>query len=332
MIAVREISKAFDHKNVVDNISFEVKKGETLVLLGTSGSGKTTTLKMINRLIAPTSGSIHIDGEDIMAKSPEKLRLKIGYVIQNIGLFPHYTVAENIATVPRLLKWEEDKINDRIASLLKLMGLPQEMAARFPSELSGGQKQRVGLARALAADPPIILLDEPFGALDPITRRQIQTEFKELETLMDKTMVLVTHDIFEAIELGDRICLMHDGKIQQIGTPTELIFGPANDFVWDYFKSQRFQLEMKVLTLRELLPEIEPFDSGVGEKIIFTEETSFLDTMERLEANKNDAFQIAIFNEKKQNMHYTRKDKLWVAFNKVKEKLIHKIDSQQLKV
>ena len=324
MIAVQQISKAYNHKNVVNNVSFEVSKGETLILLGTSGSGKTTTLKMLNRLVPPTAGSILIDGEDIMKKAPEKLRLKIGYVIQNIGLFPHYTVAENIGTVPRLLNWEEKKVSERIAYLLGLMGLPGDMAARYPAELSGGQKQRVGLARALAADPPIVLLDEPFGALDPITRRQIQTEFKKLETLLDKTMVLVTHDIFEAIELGDRICLMHDGKIQQIGTPMELIFEPANEFVWDYFKSQRFQLEMKVLTLRELLPEIEPFDSGIGEKIIFNEETSFLDTMERLEANKNDTFQIAIFNEKKQNMHFTRKDKLWVAFNKVKEKLIHK--------
>lgn len=324
MIAVHEISKVYNDKNVVDHVSFEVKKGETLVLLGTSGSGKTTTLKMLNRLVPPTAGSIHIDGEDIMAEPPEKLRLRIGYVIQNIGLFPHYTVAENIATVPVLLNWEEDRISERIASLLRLMGLPQEMAERYPSELSGGQKQRVGLARALAADPPIVLLDEPFGALDPITRRQIQTEFKELETLLDKTMVLVTHDIFEAIELGDRICLMHEGKIQQIGTPLALIFEPANEFVWDYFKTQRFQLEMKVLTLKDLLPEIEPFDSGLGEKIIFNEETSFLDTMERLEANKNDAFQIAIFNEKRQNMHFTRKDKLWVAFNKVKEKLINK--------
>lgn len=324
MIAVHEISKVYNDKNVVDHVSFEVKKGETLVLLGTSGSGKTTTLKMLNRLVPPTAGSIHIDGEDIMAEPPEKLRLRIGYVIQNIGLFPHYTVAENIATVPVLLNWEEDRISERIASLLQLMGLPQEMSERYPSELSGGQKQRVGLARALAADPPIVLLDEPFGALDPITRRQIQTEFKELETLLDKTMVLVTHDIFEAIELGDRICLMHEGKIQQIGTPLALIFEPANEFVWDYFKTQRFQLEMKVLTLKDLLPEIEPFDSGLGEKIIFNEETSFLDTMERLEANKNDAFQIAIFNEKRQNMHFTRKDKLWVAFNKVKEKLINK--------
>ena len=324
MIAVQQISKVYNHKNIVDDVSFEVSKGETLILLGTSGSGKTTTLKMINRLVPPTAGSILIDGEDIMEKAPEKLRLKIGYVIQNIGLFPHFTVTENIGTVPKLLKWEEKRVTERIAYLLGLMGLPGDMAERYPAELSGGQKQRVGLARVLAADPPIVLLDEPFGALDPITRRQIQTEFKELETLLDKTMVLVTHDIFEAIELGDRICLMHDGKIQQIGTPVELIFEPANEFVWDYFKSQRFQLEMKVLTLKELLPEIEPFDSGIGEKIIFNEETSFLDTMERLEANKNDTFQIAIFNEEKQNMHFTRKDKLWVAFNKVKEKLIHK--------
>lgn len=323
MIEVQGITKAYQEHNVVKDLSFKVRKGETLVLLGTSGCGKTTTLKMLNRLIEPSSGSISIDGEAIDADKPENLRKKIGYVIQNIGLFPHYTVGENIAIVPVLLQWDKKKIDDRIAYLLQLLGLPVEISDRFPHELSGGQQQRVGLARALAADPPIVLLDEPFGALDPLTRRNIQTEFKELETLLNKTMVLVTHDVFEAFELGDRICLLDEGELQQLGTPKELIFHPENDFVWDYFKAQRFQLEMKVLTLKDMLSEIDFFDSGEGEKVVFNEETSFLDTMERVEAVKSDSFQIAIFSESEQKMHYTRKDKLWIAFNKVKENLIH---------
>ncbi len=324
MIAVEGLTKAYDQNNVVNDVSFHVDKGETLVLLGTSGCGKTTTLKMLNSLIKPNKGKITIDGQNILGQQPEILRRKIGYVIQNIGLFPHLTVGENIATVPRLLEWEEKEINERVEYLIELMGLPANMVNSLPDNLSGGQKQRVGLARALAADPPIILLDEPFGSLDPITRRQIQHEFKELEAILSKTMVLVTHDIFEAIELGDRICLMHEGKIQQAGSPKELIFEAESEFVWDYFKSQRFQLEMKVLTLYDLMPEIETFDTGKGEKILFNEETSFLDTMERLEATKSENFQIAIFNETKQDMKYTRKDKLWVAFNKVKEKLINR--------
>ncbi len=323
MIEVQGLTKVFEEKKVVNDLSFKVKKGETLVLLGTSGCGKTTTLKMLNRLIEPTAGKVLIDGKAFNHEKPEELRKKIGYVIQSIGLFPHYTIAENIAVVPKLLQWEKEKIDQAIQNLLKLTGLPMEMSSRFPNELSGGQQQRVGLARALAADPPIVLLDEPFGALDPLTRRSIQKEFKDLEALLDKTMVLVTHDVFEAFELGDRICLLDNGQLQQIGNPKELIFHPANEFVWEYFKTQRFQLEMKVLTLKDLLPEIEFFDSGEGEKVIFNETTSFLDTMERVEAVKSDSFQIAIFDEQKQKMHYTRKEKLWIAFNKVKENLIH---------
>ncbi len=323
MIEVQGLTKAFDEKRVVTDLSFKVDEGETLVLLGTSGCGKTTTLKMLNKLIEPSAGEVYIDGKALSHDKPEDLRKKIGYVIQSIGLFPHYTIAENIAVVPNLLKWEKDKVVQRVEYLLTLTGLSLDLLNRYPHELSGGQQQRVGLARALAADPPIILLDEPFGALDPLTRRSIQTEFKGLEALIRKTMVLVTHDVFEAIELGDSICLLDKGRLQQLGSPKELIFHPSNEFVWDYFKTQRFQLEMKVLTLKDLLPEIEYFDSGEGEKVIFNEDTSFLDTMERVEAVKSDSFQIAIFDEQQQEMHYTRKDKLWIAFNKVKENLIH---------
>lgn len=236
MIEVSNLTKTFNGKVTVDNISFSVSKGETFVMLGTSGCGKTTTLKMINRLVEPSSGRITINGKDIRDENPEILRRHIGYVIQSIGLFPHYTVEQNIEIVPRLLKWEKEKIKKRIAELLELLGLPpSEFLKRYPHDLSGGQKQRIGLARALASDPPLVLLDEPFGALDPITRKQIQKEFKSLESILNKTMILVTHDIQEAVLLGDRVCLMRGGKIEQIGKPDELISSPANSFVKEFF-------------------------------------------------------------------------------------------------
>lgn len=247
MIEVRNLSKSFNGKTAVDNISFSVNKGETFILLGTSGCGKTTTLKMINRLIEPTSGEIKIDGKNIREEKPEELRKKIGYVIQNVGLFPHYTVKENISTVPKLLHWDKNKISTRVHELIVMIGLtPNEFEKRYPHELSGGEKQRVGLARALAADPPLVLLDEPFGALDPITRRQIRKEFITLESLIKKTMILVTHDIFEAFELGEKICLMDSGKIQQIGNQKELLFAPANSFVKTFFEAEKKYLEQLV--------------------------------------------------------------------------------------
>ncbi len=259
MIEAINLTKKYQQFTAVDNISFKVNGGETLGLVGTSGCGKTTTLKMLNRLIEPSSGHILIQGKDCRQGKPETLRQRIGYVIQNTGLFPHFTVAENVAVVPRLLKWKNKRIAQRINNLLRLVGLPpEEFTHRYPHELSGGQQQRVGLARALAADPPIILLDEPFGALDQITRHQIQQEFKHLESLLHKTMVLVTHDIQEAITLCDRICLMNRGKIEQIGTAKELIFQPSNDFVRDFFGSNRFQLELSVVLLEDLLPWLQP--------------------------------------------------------------------------
>lgn len=247
MIKVEHLSKHFGAVKAVDDISFEVKEHENLILLGTSGCGKTTTLKMLNRLIEPTSGSIQINGRDILKQKPEELRRGIGYVLQNTGLFPHYTVAENIAIVPQLLKWDSKRIENRIAELIEKLHLSTDQLKAYPNELSGGQQQRVGLARALVADPPILLMDEPFGALDTITRSKIQAEFKDLDELKRKTIIMVTHDVQEAFTLGDRICLMDKGKIVQIGTPAELLFKPAHEFVRDFLKDQRLQLEFKAI-------------------------------------------------------------------------------------
>ena len=263
MIVAENISKNFNGINAVNNISFEVKKGNTLVLLGTSGCGKTTTLKILNRLIEPSSGRITINGENIFSSKPEILRRNIGYVSQNNGLFPHYTVAENIAIVPGLLGWDKEKTKERSHALLNQLKLPvAEYAGKYPDELSGGQKQRVALARALVSDPPVLLMDEPFGALDPITRAGVRKEFLELPELKSKTIVLVTHDVQEAFELGDQISLMDKGVIVQTGTPEELIFRPSNDFSRKFFSHQRLQLELSALkfkTIWDLLPDADGY-------------------------------------------------------------------------
>lgn len=257
MIEVQGVSKYFGAIAAVKDVSFKVNAGETLVLLGTSGSGKTTMLRMINRLTEPDSGRILLDGEDITAGSPELLRKGIGYVLQAYGLFPHYTVAENIAIVPKLLGWAADKIKARSTELLFKLQLPVEQYGHvYPAALSGGQKQRVGLARALAADPPVLLMDEPFGALDPLTRESIRKEFMELDELKRKTIILVTHDVNEAFQLGDQIGLMDKGVLQQKGTAADLLFRPANDFVKDFFTHQLLQTEFKTLSLKRLWEEL----------------------------------------------------------------------------
>ena len=252
MIKIEHLEKHFHKVKAVDDISFEVKEHENLILLGTSGCGKTTTLKMLNRLIEPTKGSITINGKNILDQSPEVLRRGIGYVLQNHGLFPHYTIAENIAIVPQLLKWDSKRIKDRISELMEKLHLSTEYLSAYPNQLSGGQQQRVGLARALMADPPVLLMDEPFGALDNVTRSNIQAEFKELDELKRKTIIMVTHDVKEAFELGDRICLMDKGKIIQNGTPSELLFKPANNFVKGFLKDQRLQLEFMAIRIKDL--------------------------------------------------------------------------------
>lgn len=234
MIEIQNLVKRFGAHTAVDNVSLRVDQGETLVLLGTSGCGKTTTLKMINRLIEPSSGSIHVNDVDVRQQDGPTLRRRIGYVIQDGGLFPHYTVAEAIATVPKLLHWDVTAIQERTRELIAKLQLPETVLTRYPAELSGGQRQRVGLARALAAKPPVVLMDEPFGALDPFTRRHVRRELFGLNELRETTVVLVTHDVNEALELADRIALMDRGRIVQLGTPDELLKQPANAFVRDF--------------------------------------------------------------------------------------------------
>jgi osmoprotectant transport system ATP-binding protein len=224
-IEFRNVSfRLFNGKTLLSNLNLEVFQGETLVLLGRSGSGKTTTMKLINRLLDPTEGEVMVEGTATTQWDPIRLRRRIGYVIQEIGLFPHLSVEDNIGVVPRLEGWEAEKIKARTRELLDMVGLePEQFAARYPRELSGGQRQRVGVARALAADPPFMLLDEPFGALDPITRREIQQEFRSLQKRLGKTMVFVTHDVREAFFLASRIGLLKEGRMVMLGQPADLL-------------------------------------------------------------------------------------------------------------
>lgn len=255
MIKAENLIKKFGTSTAVNNISFEVKEGENLILLGTSGCGKTTTLRMINRLIEPDSGTVYMNGTAINTQQPEILRRGIGYVLQNHGLFPHYTVAENIAIVPRLLRWKSGEILKRGNELFEKLNLDPGLKDQYPSDLSGGQQQRVGLARSLMVNPPVLLMDEPFGALDNLTRISIRKEFRLLDELVKKTIIMVTHDVQEAFEMGDRICLMNKGEIQQIGTPEELLFHPANDFVAGFLDDQRMLLELKSVLLTDIWPD-----------------------------------------------------------------------------
>ncbi len=252
MIKVEGLSKNYGLVKAIDHISFEVEEHQNLILLGTSGCGKTTTLKMINRLVEPSSGRILINGIDITKEKPETLRRKIGYVLQNYGLFPHYTVAQNIGIVPQLLNWEKQKTKSRTLELLEKLHLPADILNAYPSELSGGQQQRIGLARALATNPPVLLMDEPFGALDNVTKANIHAEFLALDELKQKTIIMVTHDVQEAFELGDRICLMDKGEIVQDGSPSELLLKPVNDFVAGFLKEQQLLLEFKTTKILDL--------------------------------------------------------------------------------
>jgi len=245
MIRLTHVSKTFDggRSFAVEDLSFQVDEGETLVLLGSSGCGKTTTLKMINRLIETSLGTIEVNGKDIKDQEPVDLRRRMGYVFQEIGLFPHMTIEQNVELVPRLLGWPPEKQTRRSHKLPELVGLPPEdYAKRFPDELSGGQQQRAGVARALASDPPYLLMDEPFGALDALTREILQQELINLKKQLKKTIVFVTHDIFEALLLGDRIAILHQGTLQQIGTKRDVLAKPATEFVRDLFAKPARQL------------------------------------------------------------------------------------------
>ncbi|MET9144779.1 MULTISPECIES: betaine/proline/choline family ABC transporter ATP-binding protein [unclassified Streptomyces] len=241
MIRFEQVTKRYpDGTTAVDGLSFEVSEGELVTLVGPSGCGKTTTMMMVNRLIEPTSGRILVGGEDIAALDPVRLRRRIGYVIQQVGLFPHRTVLDNTATVPALLGWKRARARARAAELLDLVGLdPKTYGPRYPEQLSGGQRQRVGVARALAADPPVLLMDEPFGAVDPVVREQLQDEFLRMQAAVRKTVLLVTHDIEEAVRLGDRMAVYGQGRIEQFDTPGAVLGGPATEYVAAFVGADR---------------------------------------------------------------------------------------------
>jgi osmoprotectant transport system ATP-binding protein len=257
MIRLEELTKIFETPNgqvvAADKVTMEVPAGEICVLLGPSGCGKTTALKMINRLIPPTSGKIFIDGKDTSGLNDVELRRNIGYVIQQIGLFPNMTIEENICVVPRLLGWETGRARKRAAELLDLVGLdPKLFLKRYPKELSGGQQQRVGVIRALAADPPVMLMDEPFGAIDPINREVIQDEFLKMQAAIKKTIMFVSHDIDEAVKMGDKIAIFRAGKIEQYDSPDTVLAHPANPFVADFVGADRTLKRLRLVTAEEV--------------------------------------------------------------------------------
>jgi osmoprotectant transport system ATP-binding protein len=273
----------------LNELTLEVPAGEICVLVGPSGCGKTTAMRMVNRMIEITSGDILLGGESIKARDPVQLRRTIGYVIQQVGLFPHRTIAENVATVPHLLGWERGRIDGRVNELLELIGLPAEFRDRYPASLSGGQRQRVGVARALAADPPLMLMDEPFGAIDPINRDRLQNEFLRLQDQVGKTVVFVTHDIDEAIKMGDRIAVLKEGgHLAQYATPEELLSRPADEFVERFVGADR---ALKLLSLRRI-GELE-LDAPAGNGPILSRDAPLRDALSALLADGADSARVA---------------------------------------
>ena len=287
MIELKHVSKLYKTVKAVNDVSFNVEDGQTVILLGTSGCGKTTTLRMINRLVEPTHGEIFVNGKNILQQQEQELRRGIGYVLQHTGLFPHYTIAENIAIVPRLMQWNDQKIKDRTRELLtKLQLNPDKYLNLYPEQLSGGQQQRIGLARALAANPPVLLMDEPFGALDPVTRSDIRKEFMHLDELKRKTILMVTHDVQEAFEMADIICLMDKGKLVQMGKPIDLLFNPVNEFVKNFFADQRFLLGLQTITLTDVWHYL---DEAPNSEHFYAVDpaASLLEVLEKLSSNNS---------------------------------------------
>ncbi|HMQ48885.1 MAG TPA: ABC transporter ATP-binding protein [Saprospiraceae bacterium] len=283
MIEAAALSKKFGSFKAVQDVSFKLKKGETLALIGKSGCGKTTTLKMLNRLIHPSSGHVFIDGANILNIPVEELRRQMGYVIQHIGLFPHYTVYENVALVPRLLKWPESKIKNRVEELLEQLGLPcDQYLHKYPREMSGGQQQRVGIARALAAHPPIILMDEPFGALDAMTRVQMRMDMMMLKEFRDKTIILVTHDLEEALEMSQWVAVMDQGRVEQLGTPEEIIFQPKTDFVRSFVAVKAMKYELEAPRLSDVFADLSILKPAEGTILQFPPHTPLLKVLHAL--------------------------------------------------
>jgi len=258
-IKLESVTKSYGDRFAVRDLDLEVRGGELMILIGRSGSGKTTTLRMINRLIEPDSGRVSINGANVEDFDPVRLRRSIGYVIQNIGLLPHLNVSENIGLILKLEGWDQAKIRERVSELLNFVSLPpKSFMDRYPHQLSGGQQQRIGLARALAMDPPLLLMDEPFGALDPLLRTQLQDEFCKIKKELGKTIVFVTHDINEAFKLGDRVAIMDNASLVQVGTPEELIFEPSNELVSEIVDSKRKYRHMEALKVRDMVQPLDP--------------------------------------------------------------------------
>jgi len=284
MVEFKNITKVFKNKTIIQNINFTVNKGEFVVLIGPSGCGKTTTLKMINKLIPSTSGNIFVNGKDIINEDVINLRRNMGYVIQQTGLFPHMTVGENIGLIPKLEKWEESRIHERIIELLKMVGMePEQYIERYPCELSGGQQQRIGVARAFATNPEIILMDEPFSALDPITRSQLQDELFNLQQEFKKTIIFVTHDMDEAIKLADRICIMKDGHILQFDTPENILKNPANKFVEEFIGKNRIWKQPEFIKAKDIM---------ISEPVKTTGSRTIVQALEIMKSNKVDSLLI----------------------------------------
>ncbi|WP_127836597.1 betaine/proline/choline family ABC transporter ATP-binding protein [Clostridium prolinivorans] len=284
MIEFKKVSKYFKDKAIIKEIDLKINKGELVVLIGPSGCGKTTTLKMINKLITNTSGKIYVNGKDISEQNTIELRRSIGYVIQQTGLFPHLTVGENIGIIPKLEKWPENNIKEKIVELLNMVGMkPEEYIDRYPSELSGGQQQRIGVARAFATNPDIILMDEPFSALDPITRNQLQDELFNLQQELKKTIVFVTHDMDEALKLGDRICIMNEGKIVQFDVPEQILKNPANIFVEEFVGKNRIWKQPEFIKAKDIM---------IFEPIKTNSNRTILQALEIMKSNKVDSLLI----------------------------------------
>lgn len=291
MLSLQKVTKIYPgsgHIKAVDELSFDLEEGEICTVVGPSGCGKSTAMKMINRLIPYTSGKIIIDGKDVSRLNTIELRRSIGYVIQNIGLFPNMTIGENIAIIPKLLKWDKSKIDEKVQRLLEIVNLnPNEYRDRYPNELSGGQQQRIGVARAMAGDPPIMLMDEPFGAIDPINRAHLQNEFLRVQEKVKKTIVFVTHDIDEAIKMGDKICLLKDGKLIQFASPEEILTHPKNDFVADFVGGDRTLKRLNLFTIKRAMKDNPP--------VIHQEET--IETARNMFAQTGTEYLIAIDGE-----------------------------------
>ncbi|AKG74501.1 betaine/proline/choline family ABC transporter ATP-binding protein [Salinicoccus halodurans] len=271
MLSIKGLTKVYGRKTkAVDNLSIEIEDGEFVAFIGTSGSGKTTALRMLNRMIEPTDGVVTINGMETKKMDPVELRRKIGYVLQQVGLLPHMTIKENIVLVPKLLKWPQERKDEKAKELIKLVDLPESFLDRYPSELSGGQQQRIGVVRALAAEQDIILMDEPFGALDPITRDTLQDLVKELQKKLGKTFVFVTHDMDEAIKLADKICIMSHGKVVQYDTPDNILKNPANDFVRDFIGENRLiqdRPNMKTVEKAMIIPKTVNIDDSLDHAV-----------------------------------------------------------------